>query len=296
MTASATQPIKGIRPVAPEVSLRTSGATSLPAGTNWDSGISWRSAGCVVGHPWAGICSKPADVDAEKVVAPSIAEIAFRPVTFYVPWSCDWVTDDQVDEVRGDALAQLEAVTDWHLSRELWAGSANLREVDSGNLNPTLMSEAADLTVGDHPVHAVYAIGDLLANHADCAQAGGAVLHVPIVLIPFLTNQGVIKRVGDRLLGPMDTPVSPGPGYPGPGPWGPDGDVAPPGSVWVYVTGPVEYDLTAPKVMPDDQQARWDRRRNRYELVAERRAIVRFDPCCIFALNVDVPNAGSEAS
>lgn len=288
--ASGLEPIAGIRPVAPDVSLLDA-ATRL-VDVVWRSGVAWRSSGCPEGFPWPGIC--PED-GAEKDSAPDISEVEVRPFGFYVPYACDWVTDATQAEMDADALAQMEAVSAWHVSRELWAGDANQLERDIANVNPTLMSTGTDIG-GVAPSHPVYSVGVLLSEYAACAQSGGAVLHVPIVLIPYLTNQGVLKMENGRLTGPLGTPVSPGPGYPGPGPWGPDGEAAPPGAVWVYVTGPIEYALTEPTLDPDTAQRRWDRRRNRYELWAERRGIVRFNPCCVFAILVDIPESSPEAS
>lgn len=291
------QPIAGIRPVAPRPSLLDV-ASGLPAGTDWSSGVASRGVACAPGHPWPGICPKDAVVTAKKVVAPVIAEPKFIPFQIYVPYACAWVTPDEEGGMQGDAAAQLESVTAWHVSRELWAGTANLMEKSGAGgvvVNPTLMSEATDLT-NVNAVDSVFAIAALLSERAACSQAGGAVLHLPTILIPHLTNQGVVKMVNGKLVGPLDTPVSPGPGYPGPGPWGPDGEAAYPGSVWAYVSGPIEVEVGAPKFLPDTDARRWDQRRNRYELWAERAAIVRFDPCCVYAILVDVPNSAPEAS
>lgn len=286
------QPIPGIRPVAPEVSLLTSGATQLPAGTDWHSGVKWRGASCSPGHPWPGICP---DADLVKAAAATIAPHAVRPFGFYVPYACDWVTDAEQAGMDDDARAQLQAIQAWHISRELWAGDANNLEASADDTNETLMSSAVDLTVAA-AVDATFAVAELLSEYAGCTHAGGAVLHLPIVLIPHLTRLGMLQRVGDRLFGPLGVSVSPGPGYPGPGPWGPNGELANAGTVWAYVSGPIQYDLAAPSLDPDTMARRWDRRMNRYSMWAEQQAIVRFDPCCVFAINVDIPNVAPEAS
>lgn len=292
---SGLEPIAGIRPVAPAGGTILDAGYPLPPG-DWRSGVASRSSGCIAGHPWAAICPTAAHIDTGKVNAPAIGEAEVRPFQFYVPWACDWVTPDQYAEMDAEARGNIEAVSAWHLSRELWTGVANDRENDSANRdNPTLMSEAIDIG-GVEPANAVFALGALLAEYAGCTQAGGATLHVPIILVPYLTNQGVLKMDGNQLVGPLNTRVSAGPGYPGPGPWGPDGEVAPAGSVWMYVTGPVEYALAEPVLEPDRAERRFDRRRNRYEIWAERRGIVRFNPCCVSAMLVDIPNSTPTAS
>lgn len=291
---SGVAPIPGIRPVAPSPTLLDV-AGPLPT-DQWQAGIASRGVSCHGGHPWAGICP---DGDAEKVDPAAIVKPEFWPFTFYVPYACDWSLPDQEAAMAAENLAQLEAVSAWHVSHELWAGTANALEaaVIAGDRdpNPTLISEALDLTVTD-AVHPVFGLAALMSEYLACTQAGGGVLHVPPILVPFLVHQGVLSQVGSVLRAPLGFTVSAGPGYPGTGSPGPDGDLAPPGQVWVIVSGPVEYALGEPKVLPEASQRHAERRLNRYELWAERRAIVRFDPCCVFAILVDVPNSAPEAS
>lgn len=305
------QPIAGIRPVAPEVSLLTvageltrdgAGPGSDPVAQVdglrsapwWTSGVSWRRAACTTGHPWPGICPTPELLAAGKRPAAALDEVEFRPYEFYVPYACEWVTPEGRAEMRAEVLATIEAQTAWHVSRELWTGDADLLNVDQSTPNETLMSAADPL--GVEAVEPEAALALLIAEYTACSHVGGAVLHIPPVLLPNLQQKALITRVGNQLRGPMSTLVSPGPGYPGPGPWGPAGAVASPGRVWVYISGPVEVALAAPTVLPEDIASTFDRRTNRVELWAERRAIHRFDPCCVFAILTDIPNVGPDAS
>lgn len=304
------QPIAGIRPVAPDVSILTvAGTLAGPDGNAsdpienveglrrapwWSGGVSWRRSACATGHPWPGICPSAAVLAAKKAAASTLSDVDFRPYEFYVPYQCDWATPEDRPTLRAEGQALVEAQSAWHVSREIWAGPADLMNADQSNPNPTLMSEAT--AIGSEAVDPEAAVALLTQTYVDCTHGAGGVLHVPPILIPNLMHRALISRTGNVLNGPPGFVVSPGPGYPGPGPWGPDGALASPGRVWIYVSGPLEVAMTAPFVLPDDLEATYDRRMNRYELTAERRAIHRFDPCCVFAILTDIPNVGPDAS
>lgn len=312
---SGAQPIDGLRPVAPEPSLLTvvdplrqgrqpspnsEPAADLPgsdlARPFWRSGVSWRAASCEVGHREAQ-CLPGGPTRAEKAESDAIDEVTFRPYTLYVPWKCEWVVPGTEGDYGydQDALSQLEAVTAWNVSQEVWTGSADAGHVDGG-INPSLESSASLIGTGGVGASAVWAIGRLLQAYFDGGGGGNPVLHIPVVVVPELQRQGVISQVGGGLRGPVGSRVSPGPGYPVEGAVGPGGEVAAEGEAFMYVTGPVEFDATPPRILNDVQSRHWDRRTNIYELIAERFAIHRFDPCTVFGVLIDVPNAPAFAS
>lgn len=271
------QPIAGIAPSSPQVSL-LSVSRRLPAGTDWLSGISWRSSAPLVGHRRA-FC----DSDTDNEDAAALTQPKFYPYTVYVPYACDWVTDPE--QYRAEAIAAGEAVTAWNMARELWTA-----ETDTDN--PSLMSSASDVSAAG-AVHPVTAVGTLLEAYENCAQSGGAVLHIPTAAVVSLIAHGVVKQNGDIYYGPNGSVVSPGPGYPtdasGTGPAAADAGA---GNVWSYVTGPVEFDTTPVEVPLTNDEAYFDRRRNRYEVTAQRMVIHRFDPTCVFAVKTYVPSPG----
>lgn len=279
MTSSMTpERIAGIAPVAPSVTLLQA-ARRLPAGTVWQSGITWRSAACATAQRVA-YCN---DEDGAALnAAPDITQPAFFPYQIVVPYACDWILPGQEAEYRADAEAQAEAATAWNVARELWTGET---EAD----NPSLMSVASDASAAG-AVHPTTALGLLLEAYEDCGQAGGALVHAPTQALVSLLHSGVVKQNGDVIYGPNGSIVSSGPGYPGAGDFGPGGGASGDGNEWVYVSGPVEYELGAIEVVPDDAHAHFDRRRNRYEVWAQRSAIHRFDPCCVFAVKTYVPS------
>lgn len=276
------EPIGPIRQSRPAVSILTA-ARALPA-VNWHSGISWRDSVPLVGYR-REFCDTSDAADPGEITQP-----AFYPYWIYVPYVCDWVTDDA--SFRDDAMSAADAVTPWHVARELWTG-------ETEDENPSLQSVATDESAAD-AVHPVTALGTLLEAYEDCSQSGGATVHVPTAAIASLLSHGVVKQQGDVYYGPNGSVISPGPGYPtaatGTGPADADDPDAGAGNVWMYVTGPVEYALDPVAVPLTDLEAHFNRRTNRYEITAQRLAIHRFDPECVFAVRAYVPSPSNGES
>lgn len=296
------QAIPGIKVKPPPVSLLSvatnlSGQLGNPGvggGPAWKSGVAWRSAACAPGYRWSycGYNDSTVKQDPADINAPG-----FLPYTIYVPYRCDWVTTERqptteggsigASDYRQDANDELEAVTPFHVSQELWTGSI---EAD----NPSLENSAVDVT-GSGAVHPVTALGTLMdawaSGSADHNSQGGGipVIHAPWSIVVSLIANHIISQQGDAYYGP-GCYVSPGPGYPTDGSGGPNGDDAGEGNVWMYLSGPVEYALGDPEEIPDDESAHWDRRANAWQVWAQRQAIHRFDPCSVFAVETYVPS------
>lgn len=283
-------PLPGILPTRPQVSLLTVAARLQEA--EWNRGVRHRQAGCpnfhVRGHCQTGAKEEPEDS--------SLA--TFYPFFVYVPVQCDSLTEGQAAELAAEATQQEDAVTPYAASRELWTGSANAGAYENPSLQSPEPGEPFDpsrLVLAGAATNPVNLIGALLAAYADETGGGGAVLHVPLRIVPALTQNGTIRqdgsvyRVGDAL-------VSPGPGYPwGAGDFGPRTALSPGGlaalatQVFIYVTGPVEH-AEGPITVSPDPELRWrDRRTNLWYALAERQAILRFDPCTVFAGLATVP-------
>lgn len=279
------QPISGIKPTPPPVSLLTA-ATRLPASVVWKSGVRWRGAACVPGYRWP-YCGKAEDRHAAK----TISKPAFYPYMIYVPYQCDEVLEEPqttvdgetitVDSYIADAQAEAEAVTPFHVSQELWTGAIEA-------LNPSLESVAADL--GGSAAHPVVALGQLLDAYALSDAQGGSVpiVHAPWSVVVSLMGHGLVNQVGDVYYGPGCL-ISPGPGYPAGGLSGPAAADAGAGNVWTYISGPVEYALGPIEVTPTGPNAHFDRRTNLFRVWAQRMAIHRFDTGCIFAKKTFLP-------
>lgn len=281
------EPIGAIRPKRPLPSILT--ASTEMRGSAWRSGVTWRSAGCVPGYA-REFCSTD-----ELEAAAALVKPQFYPYTLYLPATCDWVLPDESEDYRADARDQLDAVTPWHVSRELMLGGIE-------NENPSLVSEAVDVSAAAGPVHPVTALGTLLEAYFDC-NAGGdpptglgrgtgtPVVHAPLSIVTSLLAHGVIARTGDYYVGP-NCVVSPGPGYPTGALSVPDDGADGDEDAWVYISGPVEYGLGEIIVHDDD----FDHRTNEYHALAQRLAIHRFDPCCVFAVAVYQPSPTDSAN
>lgn len=290
----------GIVPRGPGASLLTA-ASRLPQGIDWRDGISFRQTHCFAAGRWA----QCPGVNDEKV-SPSGAGLAsFFPFTAYVPAQCDWVLpQNATGEFDPEVQQQMDAASAWNLSRELWTGETNADGVDaSPGLQRPFPGETDEfdethIIASGAALNPVDAIGRLLAAYNDGTEVGGAVLHVPSRLATKLIADYAVVANGSVLVVPGLGTVSPGPGYPGAGATGPrtsgnpNGAVAGANEEWVFVTGPVEYDMAPITMEPESNEARWfDRRTNQYYVVAERRMIYRFDPCAVWAALVTVPTS-----
>lgn len=305
------EPIDPIPAVAPSPSLTTS-ARPLPAGVNWRSGITFRDNGSRTRGIWpyqAG--TSHADKKTHEPTAPSIVE--FRPVMLYVPLDCDYVTAGQIgteDSWLAEAAAELDTSSAYQLARTLAGGVAtdewaNDPDCDAG-INPTLSQpypgqafaagapDASDNnavvgTAGDHPIAQ---LGALLEAYTQATMKGGATVHVEVTLLPRLLAMGVVKLVGDVYVGPGGSVVVPhsvllGPATDAAG--APDAPAA--GNSWMYVTGPVQYALGEARSLPEERAQRFYAfgRQNRWSVIVERQAIVRFNPSVVFAAEADIP-------
>ncbi|HLF99333.1 MAG TPA: hypothetical protein VI916_02605 [Acidimicrobiia bacterium] len=289
----------GIVPRGPGPSLLTA-ASRLPQGIDWRSGIEYRQTHCFAADQWA-FCP---GVDDEKPSPSGVGLADFYPFVGLVAAQCDWLLRINAEgEFDPETRSQLDAASAWLLSNELWTGLTNTGD----SVNPSLQAPfpgAVDEFDETHIINSggalnpVDAIGRLLAAYAAGTFVGGATLHVPLRLVPILVQNGTIDLTGQVLGVDGLAVVSPGPGYPDAGNTGPrvsgdtDGLPATAAQVWVYVTGPVEYEMAPVRLEPEQAESRWlDRRTNQYYVLAERQMIYRFDPCAIWAALITVPTA-----
>lgn len=295
-------PIGRIRPVAPSPSL-LSVARLIPdvQPADWARGVAW-SSGCQPSYAWER-CQGPFDSIDPKVAAMSQDVYRTRPFTVYTPAECDLPTDG--DDLA-DLVSELDQVhTPAAIAAALWVGTG---VADPDDDVPTLRRAAQDVSAA-----AAYDFDDgvaaLLVHYDQCTGgSGGAIIHAPAALAVSALGGGsggarVCWPEGNLYRGPLGSMFSFGPGYPeGFSPDGPNGNgpLAAPfvGSTyagneanrsWVYVSGPVEYQVGPIAVLPDQERDRTPFRTNLYQVWAERDAIVRFDPCCVFAVEVVNP-------
>lgn len=287
------EPLGRIRPVPPSPSLLTS-ARPLPD-VNWSTGIAWATS-CVESsvQPFCPGTNRAEGVDRELAYS--------MPFSIYTPVVCDMPVDGaDLEQLVVDAT---EAHTPAAIATALWMGGS---AYDADDTEQVTLRRVATNVSQANPLDLDDGFASLLTHYQLCTGGyGGAVIHMPGTLLTAALGGGnggarLCWPEGDKYRGPHGCTVVAGPGYPegfsvdGPNGHGPRYDDAPtelfwgnePGTAWIYVTGPIEYATTSPvRVLPETERDRTTVRQNKYELWGEREAIVRFDPCCVFALEV----------
>lgn len=294
---SGYQPIARIPVQAPSPSILTS-ARPLPEGTNWSTGVAWTPVSCHPSSAWPR-CPSSAQLAAGKAAATGLdGAVHTDAFVIYTPLDCDWATQDDVDSAAVE-------VTDVHtargIARAAWLGEGLPDVADQ----PSFRRSATDVSGG-----VTSALDDALAlllaaYNAATGGLGGGVLHVPTTLLPAaLGGTGGGARIawpeGNLYRGPGGVVVSPGPGYPdglsatGVNGFGPISAEGPPtlykgngaNEAWIYLTGPIEFAVGPVRAVSATPGVF---RTNKIETLGERDAIVRFDPCSVFAVKTVNP-------
>lgn len=298
------EPAPRIDPVAPAPSLLTS-ARPLPS-VEWRTGVSWTPA-CqptyVNEYCSGGVPRSAPNVRATEHTVP------FR---IYTPLLCDrFAGEVNLADLEPAARALTEVHTAKGIAEALWMGSGLLA---TDTALPTLRNSAFDVNATATP-DLDDAVAQLLAHYEIATDGeGGALVHMPSPLAVYALGGGaggarICWPEGNIYRGPLGSVIVPGPGYPigqsasgangyGPGPEGGPYLGNAPAEAWLYVTGPVEYAVSPVKVIPEEEADRTvgPARTNLYELWGERQAIVRFDPCKVFATKVVTPVVLPEVS
>lgn len=243
--------------------------------TDWRRGITYVPEGCVTPDaiPICGAVVKP---DSEPQDA-----VEFNPFGVVAADGCNdpWMMNE---EFRARAGRTLDMGQSSILARELLQSTVTT--------NPDLQGTAVDLTAlmtSPGAVGWVEGATALLYAMTNAGYVGDVVLHAPQWLLPSFNA----SHVGDIDPATRQAYIGPHPvvfdaGYNGL--VGPDGATGAEANVagWVYATGPVEYAFGAP-LSPEGTIAGDNDVNNRY-VVAERPGILRFDPCQVFAVLIEV--------
>jgi hypothetical protein len=278
-----------------------------PLSQRWRTGVSFNSVNCALGGVWPRCDPGGATKAVGDVTGPYDVDVFFP----YVVLECDYSRSVDEDPLNESAKQLLDARTPWFVARALWLGEGLAADADQ----PTLRNSAVDVTAFDPSQGGPMELDDafaILADRFDIATqgVGEPVFHLPKRLLPTSTGGGsgnatLVRKEGNTLRAyGSDALVSPGPGYPS-GPsapgvdgFGPETNPAEPQTdyqgndqdeAWVFISGTVEYALGEITTIPDDDTSK---RRNSFAVEAIRPAIVRFDPCSVFAAKVVVPIGG----
>lgn len=257
-------------------------ASPLPSNTDWRRGVDYVPEGCATPDA-VPLC----DDDIEKPRIDPVEATAFKPFPIVSTDGCNdpWYTNEQFFN-RADRTLQMGQSS--ILARELLESTVTT--------NPDLQGTATDLTAMMFAPVAVpwkEAATELIWNMVNASYVGDVWIHAPSFLLPAFNA----SQIGDVDTGTRQAYIGPHPvifdaGYSGLiGPGGtPEGTnpatppADPPNSGWVYATGPVEYAFG--ELLPMDPAA--ENQQNDRFVVAERGGILRFDPCQVFGVLVEV--------
>lgn len=241
-------------------------ARPLSGGINdWRQGITFTSL-CSSGHG-VSHCVDPEDA-VEKDINGVSEALTFDPFIVYNGVTCS--TYSTTEELLDLARRGLESTISGTYAREL-QGDA----LDS-QTNPTLNSEATDITPAGGPSDLTSTLSGLVSASVECGMAD-LVFHANVRILPYLLRDNLVEwseaeqiwKVGPWAFSLDDyQPTGPGGFVPAE-----DGSEA-----WVYVTGPIEVAFGA-EIDIDGV----DVLENERVVLAERLGILRFDTCCVQA-------------
>lgn len=228
-------------------------------------GIVFPQAACIDSKVY-GCLTDPCDEDAEPVAVnitscDAPCELAYAgPFTVYAA----------VDNCGPQTREQLEEMAETALGMDFGRRVASAMVKNFGGLS----SIATDITGGSDPKPSAIGVGLLSQNRVGCTWYS-----VPETIIPLLVVQGLITyseglpfMLGQPVI-PVPTNIAPTTN---------DGATG----YWIYGHGPVEYAY--------DSEARVEFTTEKLEndrcAIARRDAMVRVDPCRVFAVSVTVPS------
>lgn len=237
-------------------------ARLLPEGTDWTGGITFTPS-CGGADTWG--CSYG---EAKTNITEKADPVEFDPFLVYAGKTCSGAPD--FDELRELSQINLRRGMSGSLAREL-------QQSDPKVGNPDLVTTAIDITPATTP-SIRNAIAGLLTTSGDCG-GGEITIHAPIVVLSALMTFDLVEFVDGRYrLGGHTVIVD---NYEN---VGPTGSPAPADNeVYLYATGPVEYRLGE-----NIDISHFTGRTNEGIVLAEQLAIMRFDPCCVYAIRAEI--------
>lgn len=232
--------------------------TARPIVGDWTGGVTFRPV-----NGQAGVWSCIND-GSEKDINGTSDPFRVDPFMLYAGFECDGPIEDQLEQ---DARTVLERSRSQMLAQQLVVSDPLVGNSD-------LSTDGTDITPGGGPVGFRDSVAGLLSAISDCG-GGEVMLHVPLIALPYLDAVGVKWNGTGWFLGPIPVSVD---AYPNP-----DGDPpTDPDNAYVYLTRPVEYGVGEVQVLGG-----YKGRLNNAVVVVEQLAIVRYDPACVYSINVD---------
>lgn len=254
-------------------------------------------AGCW--HPCTDACQDPED--PEKVKVPDCAEgiEQYSPTLITSTITCSTFGFEAADYF-GRAERSLRKIRSSQLECNLWEGDCAVDD-EGTPLNPYFSQAAADsgvtILADGEPQTAHAALQALNGALAECNPGEAGMIHAPVELASkWCTSDCVAPRSMDYGDGMGERPllqttvrgniIVTGPGY---GKCiGPDGEVPGPNQAWVFATPMVYLVWDNVRFTPDNLKDATNKKINQVTVTAEQMIGAFYEPCCFFAVLVDL--------
>lgn len=191
-----------------------------------------------------------------------------------------------------DAAWSAEAAGEWQSVAEAAVAGSTAERITGAvwgpapHSQPTLQSEAVDLT-SSTGVAVSPAVGiSILLQAAVAAADGRGLLHIPAPAVPFFEERSLIRPAAGGYRGPNNMPVAVGTGYSGAGPDETGNlDLTANGEWYIGISGPVEFNVGALTPYGADSGP-IATGTNRVVVAAHRDAVVRWQSCAAYMVRV----------
>jgi hypothetical protein len=278
----ARAPIQAPRPQPIRTGLiGTVGRTEIPA-ERWQWGVSYRPRRYDAGRSYDSRACAPQSLD----VSTHPAEVSWDAYAIWWGEQCTLARPSAFDQLRSDALANLDVHASHLIEQILWTG-----KVDGAAYGPPNVGliDAPTILAGGAPMGVVDAWRRLLDHLATCLAGARGMIHVPHRALAQLDYYGLVVREGTLVMAATaDHLVVAGTGYTGSGP----GDVVPAGNdVWFFGTSPIEVRLGPAEATGDPSQT-LDRQSDEIEIRAWQPALAHWDRQCHAGVRVCLEDPG----
>lgn len=230
----------------------------------WQNGIEWEALTC---EPAGGIATdcdpETPDIGLPKDFVGGNTNGEASPFTVYGSYSCTPAGRPSLAYAQERATEHLLAREEARVEQALWTGDL---------ANGGFATGAASVGTGLSIVRAVAALEGWLATN----YGSLGVIHMTRETALIAVKEGVVEKVGNRLVTKIGTPVVAGAGYTG---TGPDGAAPADGATFIYATPALLGYRSEVFAGADPVAAGFDRTSNDLYAVAERTYVVGFDPC-----------------
>lgn len=258
---------------APTIGLITSAELVPTDNDRWWSGFDLILEGCE-DNKVATVC--PDQFSSPKTVTATGGNKSYTPYALYATDKCS--TFPAQRDFVGRATRKLLAGESAALEEQLWSGTVGGTSVGTNEklaqVGVTSLAASTVTTTKD-------ALAILEQKISECSSGQGMV-HIRPQALHSLVENGVVRRVGNIYLTPMDNILVPGRGYPGTGPTG----QAVGATEWMF-GHPGIVQIRRSEIMPvGDTTSQVIRSTNDRLVIVERVVHAALDTsCCVYAID-----------